>query len=56
MAAIALNTKAFDIHFIRKRGIILKWKPQLITHGQKFKGMKMEHLVFLAACPYSRVH
>ena len=44
---IAHNAKAFDLHFILNRAILLKWKPELITNGLKIIIMKMEHLVFL---------
>jgi len=56
IVAIAHNTKAFDLHFILNRVIMLKWKPELITNGLKIISMKMEHLVFWTACPSSRVH
>jgi len=45
--AMAHNAKAFDLHFILKRLIMLKWKPELIMCGLKITCMKMEHLVFL---------
>jgi hypothetical protein len=32
---IAHNAKAFDPHFILKRAIFLKWRPELIMSGQK---------------------
>jgi hypothetical protein len=41
---IAYNAKAFDLHFILKRAIFLKWQPELIMCGQKIMCMKMEHL------------
>jgi len=44
---IAHNSKAFDIHLILNRAIILKWKPELIMSGLKIMCMKIEHLVFL---------
>ena len=44
---IANNAKAFDLHFILNRAIMLKRKPELITNGLKIISMKMEHLVFL---------
>jgi len=47
IVAIAHNAKAFDLHFIHNRAIILKWKPELIVSGLKIICMKMEHLVFL---------
>ena len=47
IAAIAHNAKAFDLHFILNRAIMLKWKPELIISGLKIMCMKMERLVFL---------
>jgi len=46
MVAIAHNAKAFDLHFIMNRAILLKWKPGLIMNGLKIMCMKMEHFVF----------
>jgi len=47
IVAIAHNAKAFDLHFILNRAIMLKCKFELITNGLKIISMKMEHLVFL---------
>jgi len=47
IVAIAYNAKAFDLHFILNRAIVLKWKPELIMNGLKIMCMKVEHLVFL---------
>jgi len=47
IVAIAHNAKAFDLHFILNRAILLKWKPELIMKGYKIMCMKVEHLVFL---------
>ena len=44
---IAHCSKAFDLHFILNRAIILKWQHELIMNGLKIMFMKMEHLVFL---------
>jgi len=44
---IAHNAKAFDLHFILNRAIMLKWKPELIVNCVKIMCMKIEHLVFL---------
>ena len=44
---IAHNAKAFDLHFILNRAIVLKWMPELIMSGLNVMCMKMEHLVFL---------
>jgi hypothetical protein len=44
---IAHNAKAFDLHFILKRAIFLKWQPELIMSGKKIMCMKMEHLKFI---------
>jgi hypothetical protein len=46
IVAIANNAKAFDLHFIFNRAIMLKWKPELITNDLKIIIMKMVHLVF----------
>ena len=47
VVAIAHNAKAFDLHFIINRAIMLKWMPELIMNGLKIMCMKMEGLVFL---------
>jgi len=47
IVVIAHNAKAFDLHFILNRTILLKWKHELIMRGLKIMFMKMEHLVFL---------
>jgi len=47
IVAIAHNAKAFDLHFILNRAILLKWKRELIMNGLKIMCMKAEHLVFL---------
>jgi len=56
IVAVAHNSKAFDLHFILNRAIMLKWKPERITNGLKIISMKIEHLVFLTACLSFRVH
>ena len=33
--AIAHNAKAFDLHFILSRAVLLKWRPELLMSGQK---------------------
>jgi len=45
--AIAQNAKAFDLHFVLNRAIMLKWNPEINTNGLKITSMKMEHLAFL---------
>ena len=47
IVAIVLNAKAFDLHFILNRAIMLKWKTELVINGLKIMCMKMQHLVFL---------
>jgi len=47
IVAIANNAKAFDLHFILNRAIMLKWKPEQIMSGVNIMCMKMEHFVFL---------
>ena len=39
---IAHNAKAFDLHFILNRVIMLKWKPELITNCLNIISMKMD--------------
>jgi hypothetical protein len=46
VVAIAHNAKAYDLHFILNRAILLKWQPELIMNG-KIMSMKVEHLHFL---------
>ena len=45
--AIAHNAKAFDLHFILSRAVLLKWRPELVMSGQKIILMKMEHMKFI---------
>jgi len=47
ITATAHNAKAFDLHFIPNKAILLKWKPDLIMNSLKISCMGMEHLVFL---------
>ena len=56
IVAIAHNVKAFDLHFILNRPIMLKWKPELITNGLIFISMKMEHNIYCTTCTSSREH
>ena len=51
IVAIAQNPKAFDLRFILNRGLIMKWKRDLIMKELKIICMKMEHLYFCKACP-----
>jgi hypothetical protein len=39
IVAIAHSAKAFDLHFILNREIMLKWKPEIITNGLKIISM-----------------
>jgi hypothetical protein len=43
---IGHNAKAFDLHFVLKRAVLLKWRPEL-TSGQKILCMTIEHLKFI---------
>jgi hypothetical protein len=52
VVAIAYNAKAYDLHFILNRAIILKWQPELIMNGKKIMCMKVEHLHFLESVLY----
>ena len=45
--AIVHNAKAFDLHFILSRAVLLKWRPGLVMSGQKIILMKMEHIKFI---------
>jgi len=49
IVAIAHNAKAFDLHCILNRAVMLKWKPELIMSELKIMCMRMEHLVFLGS-------
>ena len=44
---IAHNAKTFDLHFILRRAVLLKWRPELVMRGQKIISMKMEHLKYI---------
>ena len=44
IVVIAHNAKAFDLHFILNKAIMLKWQSKLIM---KIMCRKMEHLLFL---------
>jgi hypothetical protein len=44
---IAHNAKAFDLHFILRRPILLKWKVELIMNSLKILCIRMEQLVFM---------
>ena len=46
IVAIAHNAKAFDLHFILSRAIMLKWMPEMIMRRLKIMFIKMEYLVF----------
>ena len=45
--AISHYAKAFDLHFILNRAIVLKRRPDLIMNGQKIMGMDFEHIKFI---------
>jgi hypothetical protein len=45
---IAHNAKAFDLHFILNRAILMKWQVELIMNGIKIMCMRVcEYLMFL---------
>lgn len=50
IVVIAHNAKAYDLHFILNRAVLLKWDPELIMNGLKIMGMRFQHLVFLDSC------
>ena len=52
VVATAHNAKAFDLQFILKRAILLKWNPQLILSGLKIISMKIQHIHFLDSISY----
>jgi len=45
--ATAHNGKAFDLHFIPNRAILVKWNPEFIMNGLKIMCINIENLVFL---------
>ena len=52
--AIAHNAKAFGLHFILSRAVLLNWRPELVMSGQKIILMKMEYIKFIDSisfCP-----
>ena len=42
--AIAHNAKAFGLHFILNRAVLLKWRHELVMSGEKIIMMKVEHI------------
>jgi len=55
IVAIAHNAKAFHIHFILNRAILIKRNPELIMYGLKIVCMTMEQPVFLYIVSLPRV-
>jgi DNA-directed RNA polymerase subunit M/transcription elongation factor TFIIS len=53
---ITHNAKAFDLHFILKRAIFLKWQLELIMSGEKIMCMKMELLKFIESICFLPFH
>jgi hypothetical protein len=47
IVAIAHNAKAFDLHFMLNRAILLKWRPEQIMNGEKIICMSFEHMKFV---------
>jgi hypothetical protein len=45
IVAIAHNAKAFDLHFILNRAILMKWQMELLMNGLKIMCMRVEHLL-----------
>ena len=45
--AIVYNAKAFDLHFLLNKSILLKWKAELTLNELKILCMKMEHIMFM---------
>jgi len=52
VVTIAHNAKAFDLHFILNRAVLLKWQLEFIINGLKIMCMKMQHLVFLHSASF----
>ena len=52
---IAHNAKAFDLHIILKRAILLKWQFELIMNGIKIMYVRVDHLVFLDSISFLQV-
>jgi hypothetical protein len=52
VVAIAHNAKVFHSQFILRRGVLLKWTPELILTGLKIINMKMQHIRFLYFVSY----
>jgi len=48
---IAHNAKAFDLNFILKRAILLKWQAELIMNGMKIMCLIVKNLEFLDGFP-----
>ena len=44
--AVPHNAKAFDLHFILNRAILLKWRTEMFMKGLKIMCVKMEHWYF----------
>ena len=44
---IVHNAKAFNLHFILNRAILLKWQVEQIMDGMKIMCVRVDHLVFL---------
>jgi hypothetical protein len=40
VVAIAHNAKAYDLHFILNKAMLLKWQHELIMNGQKIMSVK----------------
>ena len=49
---VAHNAKAFDLHFIVSRAVLLQWQPEMIMNGLKIMCMKLQHLVFLGSVSF----
>ena len=45
--AIAHNAKAFDLHFILCRAVLLKWRPVIVMSWQKIILMEMESVTLM---------
>ncbi len=45
--AISHKAKAFHLHFILNRAVLLKWRPELVMSGQNIILMKVQHMKFI---------
>jgi hypothetical protein len=44
---VSHNSRGYDVQFLLKRFLELKWTPNLVMDGTKIISMKVEHLIFV---------